>query len=167
MKWSLFLLLGAICTTPRMSHYRSGMGSCRAIDPNIIECGGKQMATVQCYAPGDEACGALAVQYADGERVFLLRPPGWQPESQTSIDNNLVLRPEMSGDASMIWFKSSDRNASWQIYETNTGIMREVDNFRIFQIRERERHSVPLWAAHAQPAQQPPETPPSQPPPGQ
>lgn len=155
MRWSLFLLLGALCASPRVSHYRSGMASCRAADPNIIECGGKQMAQVECFHPGDESCGALAIKYADGERVFLSRPPGWEPESQVNIESNGVVRPEMAGDGSLIWFRNADsRNESWQVYEPNTGIIREVDNFRIFQIRERDRSTVPLWA-HAEPAPAP------------
>jgi hypothetical protein len=155
MRWSLFLLLGALCATPRVSHFRSGMGSCRAADPNIIECGGKKMARVECFNPGDESCGALAIQYADGERVFLSRPAGWDPQSQVSLDSNAVVRPEMAGDGSMIWFRNADnRSESWQLYEPDTGILREVDNFRIFQIRERDRHSVPLWA-HGEPVPAP------------
>jgi hypothetical protein len=155
MKWSLFLLLGALCATPRVSHFRSGMGSCRAADPNIIECGGKKMAQVECFHPGDESCGALAIQYADGERVFLSRPAGWDPQSQVTLDSSAVVRPEMAGDGSMIWFRNGDsRSESWQLYEPDTGILREVDNFRIFQIRERDRHSVPLWA-HGEPVPAP------------
>lgn len=154
MRLSLFLLLGAICTTPRVSHFRAGMGSCRAADANVIECGGKPVAQVECFQPGDEACGALAVKYADGERVFLSRPAGWDPASQIALSSNAVLRPEMASDASMIWFKNAATSGdAWQVYEPNTGILREVDAFRIFQIRERDRGSVPLWAFHPQPTQ--------------
>ena len=148
-RW-LILLFGAACAAPRITHFRSEMGSCRAVDPNLIECGGRQMAQVECFQPGEEACGALAVKYADGERVFLSRPPGWDPTSQIPLEPNAVLRPEMSGDGSLIWFRNAGgRSDRWQVYEPNTGYMKDVDGFRIFQIREKERTSLPLWTAAA------------------
>lgn len=146
MRWLLFLTLVAGCTASRVTHYRSGWRSCQAADPNVIQCSGKPVARVECFHPSDETCGALAVSYADGERVFLFRPAGFEPGQETSLDAGGVIRPELSSDGSMIWFKSAQsRGDSWTIYEPETGITREVDAFRIFQIRERDPHSMPLW----------------------
>ena len=53
-RW-LILLVGAACAAPRITHFRSGMGSCRAVDPNLIECGGRQMAqTNSAFTGGGE-----------------------------------------------------------------------------------------------------------------
>ncbi len=140
------LLLLAGCAATRLTHFRSDLGSCRAADPNVIECGGKPMARVECYAPGDESCGALAVSYADGERVFLSRPPGFEPGQEVAIEPGNVLRPELSSDGSKIWFRPANaRRDSWTVYEPQTGITTEVDGYRIFEMREKDPHSMPLW----------------------
>jgi hypothetical protein len=154
MKPWIPLLLVAGCAANRVTHYRGGWGSCHAADPNVIECGGKQVAQVECYQPAEEACGALAVLYADGERVFLVRPLGFEPGQEDSLQPGAVLRPELASDGSMIWYRTAiGRKDSWTVYEPQTGITREVDTFRIFQIRERDPHSMPLWAAHPAAAQ--------------
>src|SRR3982750_4061383 len=92
-----FLLLTA-CAAQRLTHSRDNFRSCWAADPNLIACGGKRVATVECFAPGEEACGALAVHYADGERVFLSRPAGFEPGNEASLTPGAVLRPELSSD---------------------------------------------------------------------
>ena len=88
MKWLLFVSLIAGCTARRMTHFRSGWRSCQAADPNVIQCGGKEMAKVECFQPADESCGALAVSYTDGERVFLWKPAGFEPgqEANQALD---------------------------------------------------------------------------------
>src|SRR3981081_4493968 len=78
MKRFLLLMLVAGCAQ-RMTRMRSGWRSCQAADPNAIRCGGTEVAQVECFHPGEEACGALAIRYADGERVFLFRPFGFEP----------------------------------------------------------------------------------------
>jgi hypothetical protein len=146
----LLVVLVAGCTASRLTQYRSGWRSCRAADPNLIECGGKQMAQVECFHPGEEACGALAIRYADGERVFLLRPPGFEPtpDSEAALDDRAVLRPELASDASKIWYRAAGSGRDvWTIFEPETGITRQVDSFQIFQIREKDPHSMPLWVA--------------------
>lgn len=146
MKWLLLLSLTAGCAANRLTRYRSGWRSCQAADPNVIQCSGKPVATVECFQPADESCGALAVNYTDGERVFLWRPAGFEPGQEASLETGGVIRPELSSDGSMIWFKSAqNRSDVWTIYEPETGITREVDAFRIFQTRERDPHSMPLW----------------------
>ena len=146
MKRLMPLLLLAGCTATRMTHYRSGWNSCRAVDPNVIQCGNTQVAEVECFTPGEESCGALAVSYSDGERVFLWRPAGFEPGQEGSLDPGAVLRPELSSDGTKIWFRPAQaRRDAWTVYEPQTGITTEVDAFRIFQIREKDPHSMPLW----------------------
>jgi len=147
------LLAGAGCAANKLTHFRSGFGSCHAADANVIECGGKQMAQVECYQPAEEACGALAIRYADGERIFLHRPAGWDEKgtdaNDTALDYRAVLRPELSSDAQYIWYKPSPgRRDMWVLYEPQTGVRREVDGFQIFEIRQRDPHSMPLWVAN-------------------
>jgi hypothetical protein len=147
----LILLLAAGCSAHRMTHYRSGWSSCRGVDPNIIQCGDKQMAKVICFRPGDESCVALAIDYLDGDRVFLWRPPGFNPDEDGSTDAvGGVLRPELASDGSLIWFKSPQNSRdSWTVFEPDTGVDREVDAYRIFSIREKDPHSLPLWVVPA------------------
>jgi hypothetical protein len=148
-RWMLLLLLTG-CAAHRITHFRGGWTSCHAADPNMIRCGGKEVAQVECFHPAEEACGALAIRYADGERVFLFRPIGFEPgeEAEASLLPRAVLRPELASDGSMIWYKAAHaRGDSWTIYESQTGISREVDAFQIFKIRERDPHSMPLWVA--------------------
>jgi hypothetical protein len=148
-RWTLLLLVAG-CAANRITHYRGGWTSCHAVDPNLIECGGKQMAQVECFQPAAEGCGALAIVYADGERVFLFRPPGFEPGQEASLEPGAVFRPELSSDGNMIWYKPAySRGGSWLVYEPQTGISREVDAFRIFQMRQRDPHSLPLWLAAA------------------
>jgi hypothetical protein len=150
LKGLVLVLLVAGCTAKRLTHAREGWGSCRAADPNLIECGGKQVAQVECFQPSAEACGALAVHYADGERVFLSRPAGFEPEEAAEIGSPTAIRPELASDGRMIWFKPSQRrDYPWTVFEPETGITREVDAFHIFQIRERDPHSMPLWVEAA------------------
>ena len=148
MKRFLLLALGAACSTPHVTRLRSGWNSCHPGDDNAITCNGEKVAQVECFRPGDEQCGALAVHYADGERVFLYRPEGFEPGHESDVGDAGVLRPEIASDASMIWYKlATSRSGDWQIFEPQTGVVRAVDAFRIFQIRERDPHSLPLWVA--------------------
>ncbi|HTO95582.1 MAG TPA: hypothetical protein VMK66_00955 [Myxococcales bacterium] len=150
MKGFLILLLAAGCSAHHITHYRSGWSSCRAVDPDAIRCGDKQMAKVICFKPGDESCGALAIDYLDGERVFLWRPPDFEPEDEDSLQPGGVIRPELASDGSMIWFKSpANSRDGWTVFEPETGVTREVDAFRIFSIREKDPHSLPLWVVAA------------------
>jgi hypothetical protein len=153
LKRFLLALLVAACSATRLTHMRGGWRSCHAADRNLIECGGRQVAQVECFEPGDEACGALAVRYTDGERVFLSRPAGFEPGQEAPIGSPTVLRPELASDGSMIWFRSARRRDDyWTVFEPQTGITRQVDAVQIFQIRERDPHSMPLWVAQAAPA---------------
>ena len=144
-------LLLTACMANRLTHSRDNFRSCWAADPNVIACGGKRVATVECFAPGEEACGALAVHYADGERVFLWRPPGFEPGQEASLTPGAVLRPELASDAQMIWFKPANtRDEFWTVFEPRTGLTRQVDSYTIFKIRENDPHSMPLWVVSAQ-----------------
>jgi hypothetical protein len=150
VKRILPILLLTACSAHRLTHERD-LSGCWAADPNLIACGGKRVATVECFAPGEEACGALAVHYADGERVFLWRPPGFEPGNEASLTRGAVLRPELASDAQTIWFKpAANGNEFWTVYDTRTGISRQVDSYTIFKIRENDPHSMPLWVVSAQ-----------------
>jgi hypothetical protein len=149
MRSSIFVVLAvAGCSSTHLTQFRSGWRGCKAADPNLIECRGKQVAQIECYHPADEACGALAVRYADGERVFLYRPPGFEPGGD--VESRSVLRPELSSDATMIWYKPPNiQKDTWAVFEPETGVYRTVDSFKIFQMRERDPHSMPLWIVDA------------------
>jgi len=150
LKRLLLVLVLAACSATRLTHLRGGWRSCHAADPNVVECGGKQVAQVECFQPGDEACGALAVRYADGERVFISRPAGFEPGQEEPIGSPTAIRPELASDGSMIWFRRPQRRGEyWTVFELDTGITREVDAMQIFKIRERDPHSMPLWVAQA------------------
>jgi hypothetical protein len=150
MKCWMVLVLAAGCMASKLTHYRSGWSSCRAADKNLIQCGGKEMAKVECYRPEDESCGALAIYYADGERVFLVGPPGFEPGQEDSLEPGGALRPELASDGKSIWFKKLvDKGTEyWTVFEPQTGVWRRVGAFEIFQIRERDPHSMPLWFVH-------------------
>ncbi len=146
MKRFLLLVLMAGCVAERMTHTRTGWNSCQAADPNTIRCGGQDVAQIECFHPADEACGALAIRYADGERVFLFRPFGFDAGQDDSTLESAVVRPELASDGSKIWYRAPTRHGSaWLVYEPQTGIAQEVDSYQIFRIRERDPHSVPLW----------------------
>ncbi len=149
-KW-IWILLLAGCTATKLTHFRKGFNSCRAADSNVIECDGKEMAKVECFRPGEEACGALAIKYADGERIFLVRPPGFDPngpDAEAALEYRAALRPELSSDAQLIWYKPAIGHRDlWVTFEPQTGVTNEVDSFKIFQIREKDPHSMPLWVA--------------------
>jgi len=146
VKRVLLLVLVAACTHTRVTHAREGWKGCRAADPNLIQCGGKTVATVECFQPGDEACGALAIHYTDGERVFLWRPPGFEPGKEASLDPYGVLRPELSSNGRMIWFKPArGGGTNWTVFEPETGVARQVTDWGIFEMREKDPHSMPLW----------------------
>ena len=142
--WVIFGLAG--CASTQVSHARPGWVACHAADPNLIQCGEKVVAKVECYQPSDESCGALAVSYADGERIFLWKPAGFEPGKEASLPPGGVIRPELGSNGRLIWFKvARSAGDTWTVYEPETGIMREVDAAGIFRIRERDPHSFPLW----------------------
>src|SRR5207248_10718696 len=139
------LHLMTACAANRLTHARDNLRSCWAADPNLIACAGKRMASIECFAPGDEACGALAVHYADGERGFLWRPVGFEPGNDALLKHGAVLRPELASDAQMMWLKSANRRGGfWTVFELRTGIVRQVDSYTILKLREDCLHSLPL-----------------------
>jgi hypothetical protein len=149
MKRFLLLMLVAGCAQ-RMTRMRSGWRSCQAADPNAIRCGGTEVAQIECFHPGEEACGALAIRYADGERVFLFRPFGFEPGQDESMMVSAVIRPELASDGSKIWYRAPTKGGEvWTVYEPQTGITQQVDAYHIFRIRERDPHSMPLWVVTA------------------
>jgi len=140
------LFVVAACTHSQITKAREGWTGCHAADPNRIECGGKTMAQVECFQPGDETCGALAVHYADGESVFLWRPAGFEPGHEAALDPAGVLRPELSSNGKMIWFKPARESGSnWTVFEPGTGVTRQITDWGIFGMRENDPHSMALW----------------------
>jgi len=140
------LLLLAACSSHQITQSRSGWQACHAADPNLIECGGKVMAQVECFQPGDETCGALAVHYTDGERVFLYRPAGFDPGKEATLNPAGVLRPELASNGRTVWFKPAGSGSEyWTVFDVATGVERQVSARGIFEIREKDPHSMPLW----------------------
>jgi len=76
---------------------------------------GKEMAKVECYRPEDESCGALAVHYADGERVFLFRPPGFEPGQK------IPWCPAQSSARSWLRTAAASGSSRWRAGATTTG----------------------------------------------
>jgi hypothetical protein len=145
-RFCALLALVACVGARQVTRSRPGWKNCRAADPNVIECGGKVMAHVECFEPGDETCGALAVRYADGERIFLYRPPGFEPGHGSEIDPVGVIRPELASNGRMIWFKVARApGEDWTVFDAESGTARDVGPPRIFAIREKDPHSMPLW----------------------
>lgn len=132
------------CAAHHLTRSRSGWNRCSAAD-NVIRCGGRQVAEVECFGPADESCGALAVRYEGGERVFLYRPPGFDPEHPEFTGAGAV-RPLLAPDASRLWFGDGDaRYDIWRIYDPSAGIMQVVDAYTIFQLRNHNPDAVQLW----------------------
>jgi len=133
MKRFLLLMLMAGCAAERITHMRTGWGSCQAADSNTIRCGGQDVAQVECFHPADEACGALAIRYADGERVFLFRPFGFEAGQDDSALESAVVRPELASDGSKIWYRAPTRHVpacALQIAPRNLGTGRSVSQTR-------------------------------------
>ena len=76
----MVLVLAAACT-PRLTRFRGGLSDCTSVvlDNDAILCHGRPVARIECFAPRQETCTALAVRYPDGERVFLYQPALFDP----------------------------------------------------------------------------------------
>ena len=157
----MVLVLAAACT-PRLTRFRGGLSDCTSVvlDNDAILCHGRPVARIECFAPRQETCTALAVRYPDGERVFLYQPALFDPshpENSQGDTQDFAQRPRIAEDASMIWFKRSDAyTGNWEAYEVDTGALHEVDTRTMFY--DQKRHGArPLWtlapAVPDQPAQ--------------
>jgi hypothetical protein len=135
----------------RATKFRSEFRNCTAAAGGEIVCNGRQAAQVECYQPRSNSCRALAMRYADGERLWLFEPTGFDPDapeaSNSSEDQTVALQPQIMRDASLIWFQRSDASRGmWQTYEPLTGVFEEVDSMRIELLKERQgTDAVPLW----------------------
>src|SRR3989442_5829584 len=157
LKRLLLVVVLAACSATRLTHLRGGWRSCHAADPNAVECGGKQVAQVECFQPGDEACGALAVRYADGERVFLSRPAGFEPGQEAPIGSPTAIRPELASDGSMIWFGRPQRRGEyWAVFELGTRVTRGGEPGQIFKSSQRDPPSTPPLVAQTAAPPEPP-----------
>src|SRR5947209_9431731 len=103
------LLLCAVGCARRATRFRSSFRNCSAAAGGEIVCNGVQAAQVECFEARSNACRALAMRYADGERVWLFQPMGFDPDnpeaSAKSEDERVVLQPEMARDASLHWLR--------------------------------------------------------------
>jgi hypothetical protein len=144
------LLLCALACARRVTRFRSGFRDCAAGAGGAIVCNGREAAQVECFQPTSNACRALAIRYADGERVWLFQPSGFDPDnpeaSNQAEDERVVLQPEMARDASLIWFRtSSSARGYWTTYEPVSGQFDEVDTMKVMILRNRT-DSVSLWS---------------------
>lgn len=131
--------LAAFACLPRLTKFRSILGNCArvSVDQGNVSCGGRLLATIECYRPRQETCGSLAVLYPDGERVFLYEPPPGADE--------WAERPQVAEDAVYIWFKRSEAHqGNWESFEMDSGILNQADVRAVLD--QQGRHGArPLW----------------------
>lgn len=145
------LLICAVGCAHRATRFRSSFRNCNAAAGGEIVCNGVEAAKVECFEPRSNACRALAIRYADGERVWLFQPNGFDPDnpeaSAQSEDDRVVLQPEIARDASLLWFRTSSSDQGyWTTYEPLSGIFGEQDTVQILGLRGRQE-TIPLWGA--------------------
>jgi len=147
MKSWMVLVLATGCAASKLTHYRSGWSSCRAADQNLIQCGGKEMAQVECYRPEDESCGALAIHYADGSASFS-SGRRIRTGQEDSLEPGAVLRRSWPRRQDHLvqgkWARSA---ITGRCSSLDRGLA-QVDAYQIFHIRELDPHSMPLWFVH-------------------
>ena len=57
-----------------------------------------------------------------------------------------MIRPELSSNGRMIWFRPArSRSDNWTVFEPETGMAQQVTDRRMFEMREKDPHSMPLW----------------------
>jgi hypothetical protein len=141
----IFLCLSLLCAAAcmkRMTRFRGNFKDCSSAAGGAIVCGGRPAAQVECFQPRSDSCRALAVRYADGERVWLFQPQGFDPDNpEASGQENeaVVLQPEMARDASLIWFhRSNARRGEWETFEPLTGAFSDVDSMGLLRLRQRQ-----------------------------
>jgi hypothetical protein len=125
---------------------RAGWRACSA-SGSVISCHGKEMARIECIVPEGDACGALAVLYAGGERVYLYKPVGFDPEHPAFTGGGAV-RPEVASDGGLIWFRDGDiRGDEWHVYDPQSGVEQIRDAMSVSMLRI--NGSIPLWTGSA------------------
>jgi hypothetical protein len=141
------LLCAAGCMK-RMTRFRSEFKNCVAGDGGAIVCGGRPAAQVECFQPRSNSCRAMAVRYADGERVWIFQPMGFDPddpEASAQEDSPVILQPEMSRDASLIWYRRSNGyKGVWETYDPLTGVFDEVDTMGLMRLRRGQYEDGPV-----------------------
>jgi hypothetical protein len=132
----------------RITRFRKNFRDCTVAGDGAISCGGNPAAQVECFQPRSNSCRALALKYADGERVWLYEPMKFDPDNpqaEANEDDPVVLQPEITRDASMIWFRRSNSYpGTWETYEPLTGVFNEVETRTILGLRSRGDGSVSL-----------------------
>jgi hypothetical protein len=130
------LLLLAACARAQPAG-RAEFHDCSAAGGADIVCGGKPVAHIECFLPRSDSCRALAVRYSGGERIFLYRPSGFDPdapEASPAEEIGAVLQPEMARDGSLIWFKPIG-SEMWATYEPATGATGSADAEKVLKLR--------------------------------
>ena len=140
MKRAILALLLTACAV-HMTAPRAGWNGCTT-DGRAVSCRGKPMAQLECLAPSAHRCGALAIVYTGGERVFLYRPPGFDPAQPADTGGGAV-QPQIASDANLIWFRDGDiRGDEWHVYDPQSGIMQVKDAMGVSLLRQ--AGSIPI-----------------------
>jgi hypothetical protein len=141
------LLCAAGCMK-RMTRFRGDFKDCAASNDGAIVCRGQPAAQVECFRPRSNSCRAMAVRYADGERVWIFQPMGFDPddpEASSEEESPVILQPEMARDASLIWYhRSNGYQGVWETYDPLTGVFGEVDARGLMRLRQYEEGPVSL-----------------------
>lgn len=100
----------------------------------VVFCGDERVAVVECHAPESGSCRALSVRYADGERAWLYRPSGFDPERPAEfrppdkVDVLRAYRVELAPDGRRVWFQERGvmTGLDWRLYEVTSGALRST-----------------------------------------
>ena len=142
----IWLALLLVSCAQHLTRARPGWRSCSAT-ASAISCHGQEMAKIECYAPSDDACAALALVYTGGERDFLYRPPGFEREHPEFVGGGAV-RPEVASDGGLIWYRNGDiRGDEWHVYDPQSGVEQIRDAMGVSMLRV--NGSIPLWTGSA------------------
>ncbi|HEX4382566.1 MAG TPA: hypothetical protein VH083_06445 [Myxococcales bacterium] len=135
------LLLCAAACMRRVTRFRNNFKDCVATSDGAISCQGVPSAQVECFLPRSNSCRALALKYADGERVWLYEPMKFDPDNpqaEVNEDDPVVLQPEIAKDASMVWFRRSNAYpGTWETFEPLTGVFDQAEARTIMLMRQR------------------------------
>lgn len=145
MRAAFAILLCCACTS-NLTRYRGGFRGCSVAQDRSITCNGKPMARLECFLPARNACGALAIHYADGQRVFLAAPAGFDADHPQPAENDrsTAFSPYAATDGSVIWFRNGDRSGDWEVYEPDSGQTTSVDYYYAAKLHEQYPDAVAL-----------------------
>ncbi len=135
-----FALLAGCSSRPGRVHT---FGACRpAVQGREILCDGSRMAAIECHGRAEASCRALAIRYHDGNVAWLYQAPWFnpdRPESALERDSpyDWASDVEMTPDALYLWYRTDDEAGTlWIEYDVQAGMQRQVERFRIVELRE-------------------------------